>query len=107
MRVVIVNTLYPPFAVGGAERSVCLLAEALVRAGDLVSVISLHPGSEETVASLNGVRVYRLPMDNRYWPFGRGKKPCSVARLLWHVGDAWNRKAAKRVGRILDQERRT
>jgi glycosyltransferase involved in cell wall biosynthesis len=105
MRVVIVNTLYPPFAVGGAERSVCLLAEALVRAGDLVSVISLHPGSEETVASLNGVRVYRLPMDNRYWPFGRGKKPCSVARLLWHVGDAWNRKAAKRVGRILDQER--
>jgi glycosyltransferase involved in cell wall biosynthesis len=39
-----------------------------------------------------------------YWPFGRGRKPGAGGRLLWHVGDAWNRKAAARVGRILDQE---
>jgi glycosyltransferase involved in cell wall biosynthesis len=105
MHILIINTLYPPHLIGGAERSVSLLAEGLVRSGDRVTVVSLHPGLKETVESLNGVRVYRLPMDNRYWPFGRGTKPSAMSRLLWHIGDAWNSPAAKRVGRILDQER--
>jgi glycosyltransferase involved in cell wall biosynthesis len=90
---------------GGAEKSVTLLAEALARTGDQVSVITLHPGSEETVEELNCVRVYRLPLDNNYWPWGRDTKPNPSARLLWHVRDFWNGKAANRVGRILDIER--
>jgi len=102
MRILMINTLYPPIAVGGAERSVCLLAEALARSGDQVTVVSLHPESQETVESRNDVRVYRLPMDNRYWPFGGGEKPGRVARLWWHMGEAWNTRAAERVGRILD-----
>jgi glycosyltransferase involved in cell wall biosynthesis len=105
MRILMINALYAPMILGGAERSVTLLAEELARSGDEVSVVTLHPDSEETVATLNGVRVYRVPMDNRYWPFDRPKKPGSAARLLWHVGDAWNRQAAERIGRILDQEK--
>jgi glycosyltransferase involved in cell wall biosynthesis len=99
-----INALYAPMILGGAERSVTLLAEELARSGDEVSVITLHPELEEAVDTLNGVRVYRLPMDNRYWPYGRPRKPNSASRVLWHVGDAWNRQAAERVGRILDQE---
>ena len=105
MRILMINTLYPPIAVGGAEKSVCLLAEALARSGDQVAVVSLHPESQETVESRNDVRVYRLPMDNRYWPFGGGEKPGKVARLWWHMGEAWNIRAAERVGRILDLEK--
>jgi glycosyltransferase involved in cell wall biosynthesis len=105
MRILMINTLYPPIAVGGAEKSVCLLAEAFARAGDQVAVISLHPESRETVESRNDVRVYRLPMDNDYWPFDSGEKPGKVARLWWHMGEAWNIRAAERVGRILDLER--
>jgi glycosyltransferase involved in cell wall biosynthesis len=105
MRIMMINTLYAPMILGGAERSVTLLAEELARSGDEVSVITLYPKSEETFEVLNGVRVYRLPMDNRYWPFDRPKKPASAERLLWHVGDAWNRHAAERVGRILDREK--
>ena len=105
MRILIINALYPPIILGGAEKSVSLLAEALARSGDEVSVVTLHPDWQETVESLNGVRVYRLPMDNRYWPFDRDRKPSAAARLLWHIGDAWNREAAKRIGRILDQEK--
>jgi glycosyltransferase involved in cell wall biosynthesis len=105
MRILMINTLYPPIAVGGAERSVCLLAEALARSGDQVAVVSLHPESQENVESLNDVRVYRLPIDNRYWPFDGGKRPGKAARLWWHMGDAWNIRAAERVGRILDRER--
>jgi glycosyltransferase involved in cell wall biosynthesis len=105
MRILMINTLYPPIAVGGAERSVCLLAEALARSGDQVAVVSLHPESKETVESRNDVRVYRLPMDNHYWPFHGGEKPGKVAKLWWHMGEAWNLRAAERVGRILDLER--
>ncbi len=105
MRILMINTLYPPIAVGGAERSVCMLAEALARSGDQVAVVSLHPGPQESVESRNDVRVYRLPMDNRYWPFGGGEKPGKVARLWWHMSEAWNIQAAERVGRILDLEK--
>lgn len=105
MRILIISMLYPPLIIGGAEKSVSLLAEGLVRAGDEVAVVTLHPGSEEIVESVNGVRVYRMPMDNRYWPFGRGRKPAPASRLLWHMGDAWNRRAAQRVGRIMDHEK--
>ncbi len=105
MRILMINTLYPPIAVGGAERSVCLLAEALARSGDQIAVVSLHPESRETVESRNNVRVYRLPMDNCYWPFGGSEKPGKAARLWWHMGEAWNIRAAERVGRILDLEK--
>jgi glycosyltransferase involved in cell wall biosynthesis len=105
MKILIVNMLYPPYVVGGAEKSVSLLAEALARSGDDVVVVTLHPEEQESVENVNGVRVHRLPMDNCYWPFGRGRKPGAGARLRWHVADAWNRKAAARVGRILDQEK--
>ena len=105
MKIMLVNALYAPIIMGGAERSVTLLAEQLARAGDEVSVITLHPEEEEKVEALNGVRVYRLPLDNRYWPYGRSEKPPAPARLLWHMSDIWNAKAAERVGRILDEVR--
>ncbi len=105
MRILIINSLYRPLFFGGAEKSVTLLAEALARTGDQVSVITLHPGSEETIEELNGVRVYRVPLDNIYWPYGQERKHNSLQRLEWHLKDVWNRKAAKRVGNILDIEK--
>jgi glycosyltransferase involved in cell wall biosynthesis len=106
MRILMLSLLYPPIQVGGAEKAANLLAEALVRAGHQVSVISLHPGKDEVVEEMNGVRVYRLPLDNLYWPsFGSGKGHGPVAKLLWHLRDTWNPGAAVRVGRILDIEK--
>jgi len=100
--VLIVNTLYPPSQVGGAEKSVSLLAEAMVRAGNRVVCVCLHGGNSELKEAVNGVDVIRLPLDNIYWPYEAQKKPSQIKRLLWHVFDMWNFKAAKRVGKILD-----
>jgi glycosyltransferase involved in cell wall biosynthesis len=105
MRVMILSALYPPLIHGGAEKAAWQLAEALVEEGEDVSVITMHPGKTETQETLNGVRVYRIPMDNRYWPFGNKAKPAATARLLWHLRDMWNAKTASRVARILDIER--
>jgi glycosyltransferase involved in cell wall biosynthesis len=105
MRIAILNLLYSPLQIGGAEKAVKLLAEALVERGHEVSVISLHPEKHSVVETLNGVRVYRLPMPNIYWPFREGKRPSPGLRLLWQLRDVWNWSAAKRVGTILDEIR--
>lgn len=104
MKILIVNTLYPPEIVGGAEVSVSLLAEALARSGHQVSIVCLQKAGD-SISSLNGVRVYRLQIDNIYWPFGQELKPPRLRRLWWHLRDTWNRKAAKRFGNILDIEK--
>ena len=74
------------------------------REGHQVSVISLHPFSEEKVEDRNGVRVYYLPLDNFYWPFSQTTKSNPLTRVLWHLREMWNGAAAKRVGKILDVE---
>jgi len=105
MRILIINSAYPPIQYGGAEVSVSLLANALVNHGDEVAVISLHQGEDETCGTVDGVRVYRCPIDNFYWPFGLRQKPSVMARLLWHLRELWNSRAAERVGRIMDIEK--
>lgn len=105
MKILIVNTLYPPEIIGGAEVSVSLLAEALAQRGEKVAVVCLQNDQARSVDDRNGVRVYRVPLDNDYWPFGRDEKPSSMQRLKWHLRDTWNRKAAARFAEILDIEK--
>ena len=104
MKILIISPLYPPHVIGGAEKAAMQLAEALIHRGHVVVVVSLYPGSSEVVEDRNGVRVYRLPVDNFYWPFGRRKKPNIFCRLAWHIREMWNPVAARRIGKILDAE---
>src|ERR1700723_31439 len=104
MKILIISTLYPPHVIGGAEKAAAELAEALVRRGHAVVVVSLHPESSEVVEDRNGVRIYRLPLDNFHWPFGRREKAGILRRLAWHIQEMWNPVAARRIGKILDAE---
>src|ERR1700727_27348 len=104
MKILIISSLYPPHVIGGAEKAAVQLAEALIHRGHEVVVVSLYPGSSEVVEDRNGVRVYRLPVDNFYWPFGRREKANIFCRLAWHIREMWNPVAARRIGTILDAE---
>ena len=66
MRILHLSTLYPPHVVGGAERSVAMLAEAQARAGHSVAAACISPSGAEPVER-NGVRVYRMPHENDFW----------------------------------------
>ncbi|MFI5420836.1 MAG: glycosyltransferase family 4 protein, partial [Nitrososphaerales archaeon] len=105
MKVLLISALYPPGGRGGAEKAASLLAESLARSGDEVVVVSLHSGCEEIIEERNGVRVYRLPIANVYWPFDLKEKKNPFTRMLWHMRDIWNGDAAAKVGRILDLEK--
>ncbi|WAC59096.1 glycosyltransferase [Brevundimonas sp. SL130] len=88
MRVLLVNSLYPPADVGGAERSVEQLARGLARAGVTASVATLveNGGGLEV---RDGVRVHSLPLRHVYWPYG-GRRRGGVMRALWHGLEAFS-----------------
>jgi len=66
-RILHLSMLYPPRIMGGAERSVSILAEALAGAGHDVAACCITPDgwSRET---RNGVAVYRMPHETDFWP---------------------------------------
>jgi glycosyltransferase involved in cell wall biosynthesis len=102
VRILLVNTLYPtprrPRVVGGAEKVVRVLAEALAAEGHVLAVLRSHPRDEPaTEETVNGVRVCSLPTRNIYWPFpGEQSAPpalaatprlAPLAKLVWHWRD--------------------
>ena len=105
MKIAILNSLYPPDIVGGAELSVHTLATALAGEGHEVVVIALSKrGENEALVYKDGVRIYRLQLENLYWYFSM-EKPSAVKRALWHYKDTHNSKMARKVGVILEREK--
>lgn len=103
LNVTLINSLYPPVAVGGAEKVVQYLAEALVRSGHRVSVITLSPAPGGKVEYIGGVTVIRLPTDMP-WPFGSDDK--SVAkRVRIKLKDHYSATMYERVRTVLDELR--
>lgn len=100
MKILIINNLYSPNIIGGAERSIQSLAESLVKMGCHVTVISLS--KKAAISTIHGVNVHYLELSNLYWPFGEEHPPPS--KLFWHTLDVYNRKMAKRVGSIVEAE---
>lgn len=96
MKVLIINTLYHPYKVGGAEVSVQLLAEGLVAEGNTVRVVALHDKATKKMDVVNGVEVSYLPLFNKYWPYSN-YMPTKIEKMVWHLVDTYNIVMAKRV----------
>lgn len=103
MKVVFVSTLYTPNERGGAERTVRIIAEALVANGHEAAVISLAPDGVAREGEVNGVRTYYVPLANLFWKQSEESRG-RLARMAWHFIDAWNPVMAVRVRRILERE---
>lgn len=88
MNILIVNSLYYPYRIGGAEKSVQLLAENLSAKGHSVTVATLTEGKVIKEDIINNVRVVRFPLKNIYWMLDTRKG--KVAKILWHLFDIYN-----------------
>ena len=100
----IVNSLYPPYVLGGAERSVQDLAEALAAPDIEIVVASTAGRGGAGTKVVNGVKVVHLPIANLYWPFDRVIRS-PAHRKLWHLIDAYNPAMKAAVARLIRQER--
>ncbi|MDD5504126.1 MAG: glycosyltransferase family 4 protein [Candidatus Omnitrophica bacterium] len=87
MKILLVNTLYKPYAIGGAEESTRLLAEGLLDLGHKPIVLTSYEYDDERV--INNVPVLYVRMPNIYWWF-HSKKYQKSYRALWHIIDAWS-----------------
>lgn len=85
MKILHINTLYPPTTVGGAERSLAILGESLAIKGHEPHVACLTPTAEK-VEIRAGVTVHRIRNELPYWPFdNRHRSP--LDKLHWHLRD--------------------
>lgn len=100
MNILIINTLYTPNHVGGAEKSVQLLAEKLNKLNHEVSVVSLD--KKRDIKRINGVKVYYLKNKNIFWPFDQKKKNI-VQKLIWHLLDTFVFLYSKEILKIIEE----
>lgn len=100
MKIVHINSLYFPFQIGGAEKSVQVLAEAQHALGHDVSVLTTAPDDNERQASINGVDVHYLSVRNLYRPF-TDKPHASISKALWHSLDSYNPMMGEVIGKKL------
>lgn len=102
MKILVINSLYYPNIIGGAELSVQLLAESLVKLGFEPVVVSVSDKEYEDI--VNGVKVYYIKHSNLYWlPESKTKK--RIVRMFWHIRDVYNPAIAKNIARIIDVEK--
>jgi glycosyltransferase involved in cell wall biosynthesis len=101
LRVLIINTLYPPNLYGGAETSVELLARGLARRGHQPTVLSLGPAGAASETFTHGVRAIFVPLRNLYNPWQPGKPQTMSGKLAWHMIDMANPAMALTVRRTI------
>lgn len=109
MKIVYINNLYPPYAVGGAEQVVFERAAEAVGRGETVVAITSAPwsgwGSWRPIRTVEmDVAVYRFWVPNICWYRNLGRHTF-LFRMFWHKIDVWNMWSTKIVQRILETEK--
>ncbi|MDO7788435.1 glycosyltransferase family 4 protein [Desulforamulus aquiferis] len=89
---------------GGAERSVQYLAEALVKEGHKAVVISASEKNVCEAQDVNGVKVHYLSLKNIYWPFKKRSNPMFL-KPLWHLIDIYNPWMVRYIKEIIKAEK--
>ena len=99
MRILHLNVLYPPAALGGAERFVAALAREQVAQGHQVAVVTMSRQPQEMVVE-DGVEVYRIGHGNFFW-FEDWPKHSAPMRYLNKLTTNWNPITLKRVREVV------
>ena len=105
MKISFISNLYPPFVLGGAERSVRRAAEGLAKKGHEVLVITTSPNRKRYSEKINGVKIYRLGMTNIYpiYTWGWGTNPM-IVKPIYHIINLWSPYSYVVIKNILKKE---
>ena len=101
MKILIFNTLYQPNQLGGAEKSVQLLAEGLLMQGQ--EPIIVCTSDKDCIDYINGIKVFYVKTTNLYWSYN-AKEERKYKKPLWHLLDSYN-PFNKKIEKILDKEK--
>lgn len=109
MKICLINNLYPPYSVGGAERVVEKIAREKIENGDQAVVITWKSwtgsGSWNPVKTVeDGVVVYRFWVPNIF-SYKNLAKHNFVLKLIWHLVDIFSFWSARIIKKILEREK--
>jgi glycosyltransferase involved in cell wall biosynthesis len=79
--------------------SVKTLAEKFNDLGFQVGVITL--GKDNKMFKLNGIMIWRLKIENYFWPF-EDKKRSNFKKLFWHIRDSYNSLYKNKIQQIFE-----
>jgi len=100
MKLLLGCAAYPPDIIGGGEISTQNLAEALVRDGVDVTVVTVAASVQRN--NVNGVDIVRLAPLNVYWSGSPARRPL-LKKALWHLVEGYNVSVARRLRQVLDE----
>jgi glycosyltransferase involved in cell wall biosynthesis len=102
MKVMLVNSLYWPNVIGGAEKSTQIIAENLKKSG--IETVVVTVSDQEKIDYVNGVKVYYVHHSSVYWSYYSKTKKAFI-KVFWHIASLYNFSILKRIDRILKKER--
>ncbi|BBM16970.1 glycosyltransferase [Enterococcus avium] len=100
-KLLVVSNYYFPIQIGGAEISTQILVEELARNYEILVVTSNDKEQEITKDIVNNVRVYRVPINNFYWPAIK-KDRNSISKFFWHIREIFGNGVSKEFQRIVN-----
>ncbi len=104
-KVCLINNLYPPNSVGGAETVVFKLAQKHKNKSRKVFVITLDCENNKKITKNeeSGVLIYRIPKFNIF-PYKELNKKNFLLKLVWHFFDKFGWWGRKEINKILVEE---
>ncbi|NDV96116.1 glycosyltransferase [Dysgonomonas sp. 521] len=104
MKILYISSFYTPDIIGGAEKSLQILVEAIHNRGHevIVAATTHNEGMSEEI--INGIKVYRANINNIYWHYEKEIRS-GTDKLQWHIKDSYNRKMGKYIKNIIEIEK--
>ena len=104
MKLLFLNSFYPPHVGGGAELILQRSVEGFQQRGHEVAVLVTGPKQGVHQETVNDVRVYRAGLKNFYWPLTQ-QRPGPLARFGWHFRDQYNSAMRAPLREVLQREK--
>jgi glycosyltransferase involved in cell wall biosynthesis len=106
MKILVLSSLFPPDAIGGAELSAWSLTNRLAERGHDMAVLTTAKSSDEQLhgVEIDGVRVWRLYMPRPY-PMFRFADARWWQKPIWHVADHLSPKNRHLAARVFNDFR--
>lgn len=102
MKIMMLNTLYTPNIIGGAEIIFQEQAEGFAKLGYEVTVVTTTGGNKLIWETVNGIKVCRIPLANVYWHYEKDKAT-AIKHKLWHIFDIYNFGMKNALSKVVEE----